>query len=611
MSPTKMPSRRGFNLFLKGLICIGVFSFSIAVCMGGESPEFEALLQFIRAVDPQDVLKVGQNAPMRQNPCIHKWKGVTCNSLATSITEIRLENLNLSGILDVSSLCNLPNLRVVSLARNQIGGTISTSILHCTRLTYLNISSNVLSGRIPKALTKLKYLRRLDISNNHFISTASRSEEGVQPIHTYVKKSRRLQRYGAMKQEKVVNSVAVETESERPSSGSGSDSDTSRPWYKRYECMMPLIVGLGFFLLFMYFAGRKAAKLAEEREILKSLRDSPQNMPPPKVQEGEKPVENRSELVFFVEEHESFKLEDLLEATADLRNQSFCSSLYKVILKNNALYAVKRLKKLQVPFEEFGQTMRQIGIIKHPNILPLVGYNSTNEEKLLIYKFQSNGSLLNLLESYTEGKRDFPWRLRLSIARGISKGLDFIYQRSDDCIPHGNLKLSNILLDDNDEPLISEYGLSSFFNPKKGCIISSNGYTAPEKMLSEKGDVYSFGVILLELLTGKTVEGTGIDLPKWVTAMVKEEWTGEVFDKEVAKAAKEWAFPLLNIALKCVSASPTNRPTAENVYGKIEEVINDTPNSSDCTTECSGYQDNCCMLHSIIPETWDSPGSNY
>ncbi|CAN6694823.1 unnamed protein product [Malus baccata var. baccata] len=501
VEPTKMPSRRAFNLFLKGLICIGVFSCSIAVCMGGKSSEFEALLQCVRAVDPQDVLKVGQNAPTRQNPCMRKWKGVTCSSHSTSITEIRLENLNLRVILDADSLCKLPNLRVVNLARNQIRGTISKSILHCTR-----------------------YLRRLDVSNNHFTSTASRFEQGFQPVHTYVKKSRILQRYGAQKQEKVVDSMAIVTESKSPNGGSDSVPRPSTPWYKRYKCMVPLVVGLGFFLLFMYFVGRQAAKLAEDREILKSLRDSPLKMPPPNVQEGEKPVENHLELVFFVEEHESFKLEDLLEATADLRNQSFSSSLYKVILKNNALYAVKRLKKLQVPFEEFGQTMRQIGIIKHPNILPLVGYNSTNEEKVLIYKFQSNGSLLNLLESYTEGKRDFPWRLRLSIACGISRGLDFIYQ--------------------------------------------------------------GFGVILLELLTGKTVEGTGIDLPKWVTAMVKEEWTGEVFDKEVAKAA--WAFPLLNIALKCVSASPTNRPTVEEVYEKIEEVIHDTPNSSDSTTECGG-----------------------
>ncbi|XP_016648272.1 PREDICTED: probable inactive receptor kinase At4g23740 [Prunus mume] len=540
--------------------------------MGDESSEYEALRQFIRAVDPQHVLSIGYNVSMRRNPCMHKLKGVKCNSQGTSVTEIRLENLNLRGILDVDSLCKLPNLQYVSLARNQIRGTISNSIVHCTRLTYLNLRSNVLSGRIPKkALSKLKDLRRLDISDNHFTTTSPPSDSPT----------------------------------------SGNPNPPGKSWYKRYKFMIPLIVGIGFFLLFTYFAGRKAAKLAADREIMKSLRDSPHKMPLPTIQEEEKPEENRSELVFFVEEHESFKLEDLLEATADLRNQTFRSSLYKVILKNNALYAVKRLKKLQVPFEEFGQTMRQIGNLKHPNILPLVGYNSSNEEKLLIYKFQTNGSLLNLLESYIEGKRDFPWRVRLSIARGIAKGLAFIYQRSDECIPHGNLKLSNILLDDNEEPLISEYGFSRFFDPKKGCVISSSGYTAPEKMLSEKADVYSFGVILLELLTGKTVEGTGIDLPKWVTAMVKEEWTGEVFDKEVAKAAKEWAFPLLNIALKCVSASPTNRPTVAEIYERIEEVMHDNSNSSDCTTECGAYQDNCCMLHSIIPETWDSPGSNY
>ena len=104
--------------------------------------------------------------------------------------------------------------------------------------------------------------------------------------------------------------------------------------------------------------------------------------------------------MFFVEEHERFILEELLEATADLQSQTVCSSLYKVVLKNSALYAVKRLKQLQVSFEEFSQTMIQIGSLKHPNILPLVlvGYHSINEEKLFICKYQSQGSLLNLLE---------------------------------------------------------------------------------------------------------------------------------------------------------------------------------------------------------------------
>lgn len=203
-------------------------------------------------------------------------------------------------------------------------------------------------------------------------------------------------------------------------------------------------------------------------------------------------------------------------------------------------------------------------------------------------------------------------RLRLSIAGGIARGLNFIYQTSNghQIIPHGNLKLSNILLNENDEPLISEFRHSRFLDPEGIGICSSKGYTAPEKRLSEKGDVFSFGVILLELLTGKPVEKTGIDLPKWVNAMIREEWTGEVFDKEVAKAETHWAFSLLNIALKCVLSFHEKRPTVEEVLEKIEEVVyaeQDHTMSTLSPHEC--HQD--CLLHSIIPETWDTPGSNY
>lgn len=107
----------------------------------------------------------------------------------------------------------------------------------------------------------------------------------------------------------------------------------------------------------------------------------------------------RSELVFFVEEEEWFVLDELLEGVAELRTQGFCSSLYVVTLRNGAVYAVKRLRKLKVSFEEFGVTMGKIGNLRHPNLLPLVCYNNTLDEKLLIYKFQPNGSLLNLFDS--------------------------------------------------------------------------------------------------------------------------------------------------------------------------------------------------------------------
>ncbi|KAM7504256.1 hypothetical protein LguiB_003160 [Lonicera macranthoides] len=181
------------------------------------------------------------------------------------------------------------------------------------------------------------------------------------------------------------------------------------------------------------------------------------------------------EEVFFVEEDKSFKLEDLHEAAADLQGQSLYSSLYKVMLnKSSMVFAVKRLKKLQIMLRE---------------------------------------------------------------------------------------------------PLISEYGYSKFLDPKTACLFNSNRYTAPNKSSIKQADVYSFGVILLELLTGKVVEKCGLDLLKWVKSMVREEWTREVFDKEVTKVGL-YVFPLLNISLKCVAHFPEHRPFICEVLEKIEEVVN-------------------------------------
>ncbi|XP_048235629.1 probable inactive receptor kinase At5g53320 [Ricinus communis] len=609
---------RNFDLFSKAVAYITA-CFLITACLGGELSETEAFFSFIRAVDPENVLGISLNGKVT-NPCSYDQKGVKCNLQETTITEIRLESLNLSGVIDADSLCKLQNLQVLSLSKNLICGNIPDSISTCRRLAYLDLSHNLLSGKVPLALTKLKHLRILDISNNNFTGSIPLSKLEFEHPDNYSLKETSTRLYKLRKLFSVVDSEAtdgsnnnmVEESSQPPTS-----SEPKKEWYKQLIDLLPFIIGIAFIILFflvVYSVTAKVTKVAKEKELLKSLARSPQNNPPPVPKEEVKPDEGRTELVFFVEEQETFKMDDLFEATADLQSHTLYSSLYKVMLKNNGVYAVKRLKKLQVSLEEFGQTMRQIGSLKHPNILPLVGYNSTNEEKLIIYKYQSNGSLLNLIEDHIEGKRSFPWTLRLSIASGIARGLEFIYQNShnQDTIPHGNLKSSNILLNENEEPLISEYGFSRFLDSKKPSLYISNGYTAPEKTLSEQGDVFSFGIILLELLTGKTVEKSGIDLPKWVRSMVREEWTGEVFDKEVNNAAREYAFPLLNIALKCVSNSPEDRPTMAEIMEKIEEIANghdDVSISSMASIE-SSPQD-CCLLHTVIPETWDTPASNY
>ncbi|KAL2466928.1 Inactive leucine-rich repeat receptor-like serine/threonine-protein kinase [Abeliophyllum distichum] len=207
--------------------------------------------------------------------------------------------------------------------------------------------------------------------------------------------------------------------------GSRQDEGNQK-MYKRWGIgILVFLVITILLLLVVFFLNMRAVRRAKETESLKAVAQSPSKSPPIKVMDEAKPEERHSELVFFVEKEEWFKLEDLLEAAADLHTQGLWSSLYMVQLKNNAMFAVKRLKKLVVSFEEFGLTMGKVGNLKHQNILPLVGYNSTDEEKLLIYRYQRNGSLLTLFENYIEGKRNFPWKLRLSIAAGIARGLEF------------------------------------------------------------------------------------------------------------------------------------------------------------------------------------------
>ncbi|XP_061375630.1 probable inactive receptor kinase At5g53320 [Gastrolobium bilobum] len=602
-----MQDTRDLAMFLRKLVCFALLPFFIMVCTGGELSESEFFFNFLRGVDPKNVLNISWNGSA-SNPCLVKLNGVRCNSNATNIVEIRLENLNLTGIIDADSLCRLKKLRVVSLAKNNIRGTIPHSILQCTRLMHLNVTSNQLSGRVPKALTKLKYLKSLDISNNKFSGVIPSKKEYKRPF-TYYVTPRKLE----SNKEGYTN-----TNQPAPAPLSGSTpGNAKKPWYFHWEALLVLILGIGLVFPSIYFAMKMSAKLNAEGRVMKSHRVSPIKKATTEIQEVKQIKEGDSELVFFVEDHERFTLEDLLRATADLQSESFSSSLYKVKLDNNVHYAVKRLKNLQVSSDEFGETLKQISNLKHPNILPLVGYRSTSEEKLIIYKYQSNGSLLNLLNDYIAGRKDFSWKLRLSIACGIARGLGFIYKKVDgqEVIPHGNLKLSNILLNDNNEPLISEHGLSKFMDTNRGFLFSSQGYTAPEKSLTEKGDVYSFGVILLELLTGKSIEVSRIDLARWVRSMVREEWTGEVFDKEVRENEHQWAFPLLNIALMCVSRFQENRPTTVEILEKMEEVMDEHEQQQGlfASTHCSNgsNREDCCSLHQIIPDTWDSPGSNY
>lgn len=268
-----MQSQREFNLFLKRVVvCIAVLPLLTVVSNGGQLSESQFLFSFIKAVDPQNVLRIEWNG-LLPHPCMHELKGVKCNLQATAIEEIRLENLNLSGILDAGALCRLPNLQVLSLAKNHIRGIIPYSILYCTRLTYLNLSNNLLSGRLPMAaLTELKYLRTLDVSNNRFTSRMPYLKQELKNLYTYSLKSSALQKVSSG--DKVEARELMDTPSESPKSSSENSNKHYGQWVN--GGILVLVIA---FLLFCTYLVRKRINSAKEREILKGLQDSP----PPKT----------------------------------------------------------------------------------------------------------------------------------------------------------------------------------------------------------------------------------------------------------------------------------------------------------------------------------------
>ncbi|CDY58644.1 BnaA01g32330D [Brassica napus] len=178
-------------------------------------------------------------------------------------------------------------------------------------------------------------------------------------------------------------------------------------------------------------------------------------------------------------------------------------------------------------------------ISPHVNVAPLRAYYFSKDEKLLVNGF--DGSYAGNNEG---GRAALDWETRLKICLGAAKGIAHIHSASGAKLLHGNIKSPNVLLTQDLNACVSDYGIAPLMSHHTLLPSRSLGYRAPEAVETRKhtpkSDVYSFGVLLLEMLTGKAAGKTAgheevVDLPKWVQSVVREEWTGEVFDVELIK----------------------------------------------------------------------------
>ncbi|KAL8161313.1 hypothetical protein V2J09_012802 [Rumex salicifolius] len=302
----------------------------------------------------------------------------------------------------------------------------------------------------------------------------------------------------------------------------------------------------------------------------------------------------------------SFNLDQLLKASAFVLGKSGIGIMYKVVLEGGINVAVRRLGEGgSQRLKEFQTEVEAIGKLSHPNIVTLRAYYWSSDEKLLIYEYAPNGSLSTALHG-NPGMASFtplPWSTRLSIMKGIAKGLVYLHEFSPKKYIHGDIKPSNILLGRNMEPKISDFGLgrlasiaglaSPTLQSNRMTVTSDSGsvstsgnsvsyYQAPEAMKavkpSQKWDVYSYGVILMEMITGKTplvqVGSSEIDLVQWIQSCIDEHKPFvDVLDPSLCQmvdSKEDEIVAVLKIALSCVHGSPEKRPSMRHVLEALD-----------------------------------------
>ncbi|KAM3328444.1 putative leucine-rich repeat receptor-like protein kinase [Capsicum galapagoense] len=581
----------------------------------------------------------------------------------TILKELRVLSLkynHFSGSLP--NFSNLSALKLLFLSHNEFSGKFPESVTKLYKLYRLDLSHNRFSGEIPVELVnRLTHLLTLRLEENAFsgeisgVNLVNLQEFNASgnrlvgaipfslsrfPVSAFGKNGDlcgsplpkctmtdvNSSSGGAMASPLSPATTIASSPSSLPVNTHNLSPKNSRRGGGKMSSLAIIAIILGdllvltvvCILLYCFFCTRKNLNGSEFREGEKIVYSSSPygSYHPNTSQTG---GFERGKMVFF-EGAKRFELEDLLRASAEMLGKGGFGTAYKAVLDDGNVVAVKRLKELNVGGKrEFEQQMEVLGRLRHPNLVGLKAYYFASDEKLLVYDFMSNGNLFWLLHGNRgPGRTPLDWTTRLKIAAGAARGLAFIHNSCKSLkLTHGNIKSTNILIDKSGNARVSDFGLAIFATPSS--IPKTNGYRAPEvaldgRKITQKSDIYSFGVLLLELLTGKcpsvvdngggvaTTYGGVLDLPRWVQSVVREEWTAEVFDLELMryKDIEEEMVGLLQIAMACTSTSPDQRPKVNYVVKMIEELrgVEVSPSHDTATDSVSDSpavsEDNTC-----------------
>lgn len=538
--------------------------------------------------DPLNYLNSSWNFNNVTEGFICKFTGIDCwHPDENRVLNIRLSGMGLKGQFP-RGIENCTSLTGLDLSSNKISGSIPSDIpKKITFITSLDLSSNTLSGEIPLSLANCSYLNILKLDNNRLTGTIPLQLGFLDRIKTFSVANNLL-----TGQVPTFRNFTARRENYADNPGlCGGPLDVCKGSPKKSHAGIIAGAAVGGVILTAIVVGFVLYYFSSA-VVSKKKNDDPEGNKWTRSIKGMKGIK----VSMFEKSVSKMRLSDLMKATNDFSKSNIIGSgrtgtMYKAVIPDGYSLMVKRLQDSQHSEKEFVSEMNTLGSVRHRNLVPLLGFCVAKRERLLVYKYMANGSLYDFLHPVEPETKNVEWPLRLRIGIGAAKGLAWLHHNCNPRIIHRNISSKCILLDENFEPKLSDFGLARLMNPLDTHLstfvngdFGDLGYVAPEYprtlVATPKGDVYSFGTVLLELVTGdrpthvdSAPESFKGSLVEWITHLSSNNILPTAIDKSfVGKGFDNELIQFLKVACNCVSPTPKERPTMFEVYQLLRAI---------------------------------------
>lgn len=505
-----------------------------------------------------------------------------------SLIVLDLSGNKLQGQIPVE-LGQLKYLKYLSLAGNNLTGGIPSSFKHVRSLEVLELSSNSLSGEIPQGLVELRNLTVLLLNNNELSGPILSDLTQVKSLSAFNASFNDLSGRSQLDNNVMLGSpshhsghrhfLAEQSLDHSKSNGSSatplqsSSEDDDDDGLSSIE-IASIISASAIFsvlvaLLVLFFYTRKW-------------------IPKSRVQGSE-----TREITVFTDIGVPLTFENIAWATGNF-NASNCignggfGATYKAEISPGALVAVKRLAvgRFTQGVQQFHAEVKTLGRIRHPNLVTLIGYHASKTEMFLIYNYLPGGNLENFIQERSATAVN--WKILHKIALHIASALAYLHDQCSPRVLHRDVKPSNILLDNDFNAYLSDFGLSRLLGTSETHattgVAGTFGYVAPEYAMtcrvSEKADVYSYGVVLLELISDKKAldpsfssHANGFNIVSWACMLLRQGQAKDVFNERLWDSGPhDNLVDVLHLAVMCTVESFSIRPTMKRVVQRLKQL---------------------------------------